>query len=188
MASGMRLVCAVAVQGMDGGASLTLVEKPHPTAPPSSPRSLVRQQEAVIDGGGIAHSHYLLRPLHSSSSSEEGGGGGGVLATDELWVGPAANWQKGVWDEEQMLAGMQQLMARTLAPPVGREDGGRQLTLDFLIGAKAIWQQQHVRQYFSAEREGGGSGGSGGDGDTWQRRTLLVLSLCVWEQTKVFPT
>lgn len=80
-----------------------------------------------------------------------------------------------------MQEGLQQLLQRTL-PGDGGDGadaaGGRQLTLDFVVGAKASWLQPHLRQYFA-----GTSGGRG----SWRQRTLLVMSLCVWEQTKPFP-
>lgn len=85
-----------------------------------------------------------------------------------------------------MQAGLSQLLQRTLPTVEGgavdascaAAPAGRQLTLDFVVGAKASWLQQHVRQYFA---------GTPGGRSSWRQRTLLVMSLCVWEQVRPFP-
>jgi hypothetical protein len=171
-----------------------LLKQPPTITPPPSPCSLLRQQEYVIDGGGIAHAHYRLRawdmPSGNAGSSSSSSGGGSWL-TDEYWVSPAANFEKGNWDESLMADGLAELLNRSfpaggpLSSNADNSSGGssssgevgRGLTLDFVIGAKVAWQQPHVRTYLAVE---------GPDGGAWRRRTLLLLSVCVWEQTQVF--
>lgn len=83
----------------------------------------MRQQNVVIDGGGIAHAHYRLQlwpesgmggggVAHQNTGAPHGplsgagpmpaGATGGAFATDELWVSPPANFRKGQWDEQHM--------------------------------------------------------------------------------------
>jgi hypothetical protein len=146
----------------------------------------------VIDGGGIAHAHYRLRAWDVPGSGHgNDGGGGSRWLSDELWFSPPANFEKGNWDESIMADGLAELMRRSFpaddplssdADSSGGGSGssgevGRGLTLDFVIGAKAAWQQPHVRSYLAVE---------GLDGGAWRRRALLLLSVCVWEQTQVF--
>lgn len=88
------------------------------------PCRLIRQQDSVIDGGGIAHAHYRMqlwpasgaaggssaaRLIPGASPGPTNAAGpvpadaaGGAVATDELWVSPPANFQKGQWDEQHM--------------------------------------------------------------------------------------
>ncbi len=74
-----------------------------------------------------------------------------------------------------MAEGVEHLLARTFrAHGDAAPQGARELAIDFVVGAHAGWQMTHVRRYF--EQPG-----------SWQRRTLLVLSLCVWEQKHVQP-
>lgn len=83
---------------------------------------------------------------------------------------------QGTWNESHMAEGVEHLLARTFrasgadAAPAGV----RELAVDFVVGAHAGWQMTHVRRYFEQP------------GD-WRQRTLLVLSLCVWEQKHVQP-
>lgn len=54
----------------------------------------------------------------------------------------------------------------------------RQLTLDFLVGPLSAWQQSHVRTYLRSPLW---------SGTAWRRSTLVLLSLCVWEQEVATP-
>ena len=72
--------------------------------------SLLRQQGATLDGGGMQHAHYAQQVWrsgggggggnggggHSSSggsnSSSGGDGGGSYFVTDELWYSPSGEW------------------------------------------------------------------------------------------------
>ena len=152
----------------------------------------------------MTHGHYVLELHHSSSdgssSSSSGGGGGGggaaegaVFATDSLWFAPPGNTQPRVFNDSVMMDGLRHLIKRTGAANHGSgssssdrqgsgssssSSGSRRLTLDFLVGSTSAWQQQHVREYVGSAM--------GGD-DSWRQRTLLVLSLCIWEGTDVRP-
>ena len=103
------------------------VPRPPQDLPPPAWCSLLRQQSDAIDGGGIAHAHYKLHlwpggggggsgdgssadgsiDRHGGSGSSDGDGNRAQeaadgFATDALWVSPAANHAKGVWDEDYM--------------------------------------------------------------------------------------
>lgn len=145
----------------------------------------------MIDGGGIAHAHYRLQAWALPGAGTGSESSSGSWLTDEFWVSPAANFEKGSWDEALMADGLAELLPRSFPAdgPLGssadssvgnRSSGsevGRGLTVDFVIGAKVAWQQPHVRSYLAVQ---------GPDGGAWRRRTLLLLSVCMWEQTQVF--
>lgn len=181
-----------------------------------SPRtccSLIRQQDSVIDGSSsLVYGHYALHarwgPPSGGGSSDSGGAvaGSGTseaeaglaspIVTDSLWFSPPGNIVPGVFNATAIANGLGHLLQRSVAATAaagipaagggggggkaaGRGSGGQALlTADFVVGSSAAWQQQHVRAYF----ESGMAGAVG-----WQRRTLLVLSLCVWESKEVFP-
>lgn len=74
-----------------------------------------------------------------------------------------------------MAEGVEHLLARSFRTAASAASAGvRELAVDFVIGAHAAWQVAHMRRYFEQP------------GD-WRRRTLVVLSLCVWEQKHVEP-
>ena len=56
--------------------------------------------------------------------------------------------------------------------------GSRQLTLDFIVGPLSEWQQKHVREYLHSPLWPDAA---------WRHSTLLLLSLCVWEQEVATP-
>lgn len=60
--------------------------------------------------------------------------------------------------------------------PGGSGGVGGGLIADFLIGSTSVWQQRHVRAYAASQLRGGAG-----------RRTLLLLSLCFWEEHSVWP-
>ena len=169
--------------------------------------SLVRQSPVSFDAAAsLTHGHYVLE-LHdsspgssgaqggSSSSSSTAAAGDAVFATDHLWFPPPGNVQPQVFNDTVLMDGLQHLIQRTAAGGEYRSSGGgngsgsgsgsgggggssRRLTLDFLVGSTSAWQQRHVREYVGSSM--------GGDA-SWRQRTLLVLSLCIWEGTDVRP-
>ena len=179
--------------------------------------SLVRQSPVSFDAAAsLTHGHYVLE-LHGSLPGRSGAQGGGssstaagevVFATDHLWFSPPGNVQPQVFNDTVLMNGLQHLIQRTAAGGKDRSsDGGgsggggssgggsgssgssisrssssgggrRRLTLDFLVGSTSAWQQRHVREYVGSSM--------GGDA-SWRQRTLLVLSLCIWEGTDVRP-
>ena len=141
--------------------------------------------------GSLTHGHYVLQ-LHDGSAGSSGGDGS-LFAADSLWFPPPGNVLPAVFNDTLLLDGMRHLLKRTAAPPGGGGGGaaggggsgasGRggasgRLTLDFVVGSTNGWQQRHVRAYVGSDM--------GGDA-TWRRRTLLVLSLCIWEGKDVRP-
>jgi hypothetical protein len=169
---------------------------------------LVRQSPVSFDAAAsLTHGHYVLQ-LHGSSPASSGTAGGSsgssgssssaveeaVFATDSLWFPPPGNVRPQVFNDSILMDGLQNLIKRTGAAGRGTSStssssGGdasssgstvsRRLTLDFLVGSTSAWQQRHVREYVASSM--------GGDA-SWRQRTLLVLSLCIWEGTEVRPT
>ena len=176
--------------------------------------SLVRQSPVSFDAAAsMTHGHYVLE-LHDSSptggtagdstagtssgSSSGSAAGGAVFAIDSLWFAPPGNVRPQVFNDSVMMDGLQHLIKRTGAAGRGAGGGGsggiyssgsggihssssgssRRLTLDFLVGSTSAWQQRHVRQYVASDM---------GDDASWRQRTLLVLSLCIWEGKDVRP-
>ena len=136
----------------------------------------------------------------SGGSSGGGPGPGPPVVTDSLWFSPPGNILPGWFNDTAVADGLVHLLRRTAAARAAVEganggDGGgssssssrgevdssrsaAQLTLDFVLGSHARWQAQHVRGYMAAELSGD---------PAWRRRTLLVLSLCIWEHSAVWP-
>ncbi|KAI7844671.1 hypothetical protein COHA_001760 [Chlorella ohadii] len=157
---------------------------------------LVRQSPVSFDvAASMTHGHYVLEMHDSSPAGGTAGGSGSssvadgaIFATDSLWFAPPGNVRPQVFNDSVMMDGLQHLIKRTGA--AGRGSGGgssggssssgssRRLTLDFLVGSTSAWQQRHVRQYVASDM--------GGDA-SWPQRTLLVLSLCIWEGKDVRP-
>lgn len=98
----------------------------------------------------------------------------------------AANHAPGTWDEGMLQAGLHHLLQLSSAASatavgsgrlgVGSSAGTGALIADFLVGSTASWQMRHVRKY-AASQLGRGAG----------RRTVLLLSLCFWEEVNAFP-
>ena len=153
----------------------------------------------------------------SSGSSGNGDSGGSLVFTDSLWFSPPGNVRPGQFNLTSIDIGLQHLLLRTTAaaaqaadgaaaqsagkpagmqPGTAAADGGtagaaaraaaaaagplssRRLTLDFVVGPLSVWQQKHVRSYLLSPLW---------SGPAWQRSTLLLLSLCVWEQEEAAP-
>lgn len=53
------------------------------------------------------------------------------------------------------------------------------LVVDFVVGSRAEWQQRFVRRYLDSQLSNGTAGAAG--------RTLVLLSLCVWEVGALWP-
>lgn len=176
----------------------------------------MRQSSVSFDAAGsLTHGHYVLQlhdglagsgapPGSGGAVSSSGGGEGSVFATDSLWFPPPGNVLPAVFNDTLLLDGLRHLLKRTAAPggggaaaggaagsgavdssgAVDTSSGGSgggsrgRLTLDFVVGSTNAWQQRHVRAYVDSDM--------GGDA-SWRRRTLLVLSLCIWEGRDVRP-
>ncbi|KAL4444045.1 hypothetical protein ABPG75_011782 [Micractinium tetrahymenae] len=172
---------------------------------------ILRQQATVVDGGDMVHGHYSWQAWPGEAESLAAGGSsrsssGGGLITDTLWLSPTANHIQGTWNQSIMQAGLERLLQLTSAarsaqgPPAGDSSGsggshngstdgiGRAaeppsappFVADFVVGSRAEWQQRLVRQYLNSQLSGGTAGAAG--------RMLVLLSLCVWEVSAVWPS
>lgn len=115
------------------------------------------------------------------------------MVTDSLWFSPPGNILPGWFNDSAIADGLHHLLRHSAAASsvtaeavgtggadaaAGGGDAPSQLILDFVLGSSAAWQQAHVKQYVASPM---------GGNPYWRRRTLLVLSLCVWEDRLVWP-
>ena len=182
---------------------------PRLTPPPPS-CSLMRQQDITIDGGAsLVHAHYswqVSQEAAADSSSDSGisgsgsrGGASQQVVGDHLWYSPPANHVQGEFNKSLVAGGLRHLLHLSAAAAASSAGGGATATdegsvgsnsgsgsgssgpgliADFVIGSRAVWQQKWVGQYFEGQL---------GPDSAWRQRTLLLLSICMWEDRDVWP-
>ncbi len=191
-------------QVVDAGASLVYA---HYTLTARQPTAGGVQPSSSGGSGGSSSGS------DGSTSSSDGSSDGSPIFTDSLWFSPPGNVRPGQFNMTSIDIGLQHLLLRTTASAAQAAEGAaaltagqpatmqagarvtakeaaaaeaaaaagplsRRLTLDFVVGPLAVWQQKHVRSYLLS---------SLWPGPAWRRRTLLLLSLCVWEQEEAAP-